>query len=191
MTTESVADSTPPETAAPTTVAPTTTSTPTTTAPTTTVAAAPTTAPTCVADGDADPKLSADTLTISPLFGTDIAAAAASCTETITIRFGGKLEDPTGFPGWDVQYVDDPAPTVGAAVLRITVGAMMPNTAGEGYTGPTEILPTGTAHILKMTQTANADGSSTWAVELDAVYPFDVVAPDGPARIVIALQTGA
>ena len=117
-------------------------------------------------------------------------AAAASCSESITIRFGGKLEDPTGFPGWDVQYVDDPAPTVGAAVLLVKVGAMMPSDAGEGYTGPTEIIPTGASHILKMTRTANADGSSTWVVELDAMYPFDVVVPDGPPRIVIDLQSG-
>ena len=90
-----------------------------------------------------------------------------------------------------MQYVDDPAPTVGAATLLIQVGALMPNDAGEGYDGPTEIVPTDLSHILKMTQTANADGSSTWAVDLDAVYPFDVTIPDGPARIVIGLQTGS
>jgi len=188
VTTEVVVETTPPETAPPTTTAAPAT---TVAAPTTTAVPAPTTAPTCVVDGDSEPKLSADTLTISPLFGTDIAAAATPCAETITVRFGGKLEDPTGFPGYNVAYADEPAPTVGTAVLIVTVGAMMPNAVGEGYAGPAEIIPTSTSHILKMTRTANADGSATWAIELDAVYPFDVTVPDGPPRIVIALQTGS
>jgi hypothetical protein len=150
----------------------------------------------CVSPGEIEAQPSGEPLTISPLVGSDIVASASAGFEQITIRFGGLLSDPTGFPGWSVEYCQDfvmpsGSTVVGAATLLIRVGAMMPNDSGEGYSGPVVFVPTGVTHILELSQAANADGTTTWAVTLDAAYPFTVSVPDGPARIVISLQTSS
>ena len=189
-----------PTTVAPTTVAPTTVA-PTTTRPTTTAAttAPATTAPVCATDGDVSAKTTGEPLTLSPIFGTDIQATARPCYEEITIRLKDSGTSPSDFPGWSVEYVDDPVPLgesgetvsiTGDATLLVRMGSWMPTMEGEGYSGPLDIVPTGVSHILEMRSTSNFEGVTVWAIGLDFPYPFTVTVPDGPLRLVIQLQIG-
>jgi hypothetical protein len=180
---------------------------PATTEPATTTASADTEAPAdetttsvskCRAIGDVADKTSGDLATLSPLVGNNITATAKSCGEQVTI-FVETGTDPSQAPGWAVGYVDDPVTDAitgesvdlaGEATLLFQMSSAMPNADGEGYSGPTDIVPVDVAHILELRQVANADGMTSWAIGLDAQYPFTAFIPDGPARLVIDIESG-
>lgn len=184
-----------PSTTEPATTEPATTEPATTEAPAET---ADTGVPDCPAVGDLADKTSGDLATLSPLIGTDIRTAAKDCFEEVAIHLTTGT-DPSQFPAWSVGYVDDPVPDAatggtveiaGEATLLFQMSAPMPAADGEGYSGPTSIVPADLAHVLELRQTANVDGTTSWAIGLDAEYPFTAVVPDGPARIVIQIQVG-
>ncbi len=162
-----------------------------TTLPATTAA---TTAPEgCVPDGDTLAQSSDNPLLMSGLVGVDIRAGAQPCSERIVIALGGTGD----FPGWTVEYVDDPVrigesdefvEISGEATLRITMRMWMPSLEGDGYTGSIDIFPADVVHILEMRETENSEGVSIWAIGLDAQYPFTVEVLHAPERLVIDVQ---
>ncbi|CAN5552434.1 hypothetical protein BH10ACT2_BH10ACT2_13680 [soil metagenome] len=167
--------------------------------PSATTTTSATTLPACDVSGGTDAKVSGEPVLVTPLVGIDILATSSPCYEDITIRFNSSTDGHAYFPGWAVSYVDDPVykegssarvDIAGAATLLIQSGAWMPNPSGEGYSGPVDITPTGVSHILQLLQVGNHAGVNTWAVGLDAQYPFTVTVPDGPARIVVRIQVG-
>lgn len=171
----------------------TTAATPTTQPATTTE---PTTTEVCVPDGDTLAQSSDDPELMSGLVGVDIRAGAHPCYERIVIELGGTGD----FPGWTVEYVDDPVrigesddfvEIAGAATLRITMRMWMPSMEGDGYTGSIDIFPADVAHILEMRETENNEGVSIWSIGLDAQYPFTVDVLHSPERLVIDVQAPA
>jgi hypothetical protein len=191
-----------PATTQPATTEPATTQPAPTTAPTDTEAPADETTTSvskCRAIGDLADKTSGDLATNrSPLVGNNITATAKSCGEQVTI-FVESGTDPSQAPAWAVGYVDGPVTDAitgesvdlaGEATLLFQMSSAMPNADGEGYSGPTDIVPVDVAHILELRQVANADGMTSWAIGLDAQYPFTAFIPDGPARLVIDIESG-
>jgi hypothetical protein len=67
----------------------------------------------------------------------------------------------------------------------------MQNPEGQGYSGPTDIVPTNVSHILELRMIENFEGMSSWAIGLDAELPMTVTTLDDPPRLVIDLQTGS
>lgn len=172
------------------TTANSTSTTPTTESATT---AAPTTTAACVPDGNALAQTSDDPLLMSGLVGVDIRTAVHPCFERIVIELGGTGD----FPGWSVQYVDDPVrlgesnnfvSIAGAATLQVILRAWMPSMEGDGYTGPIDFFPDNVAHILELRETENFEGVCIWSIGLDAEYPFTVDVLQSPARLVIDVQ---
>jgi len=175
------------------------TTVPTTAADTTTTGGAttlpPTTAP-CIATGDTQAKGTGDPLTLSSLIGKDIRAGAHPCFERVVIE----LQGTGGFPGWGVEWVDDPVRLGesdefvnidGNATLLVRMGMWMRTMEGDGYTGSLDIHPTNVSHIEEMRNTEDFEGMSIWAVGVDAEYPFTVQVLHSPERLVIDIQTGA
>ena len=170
-----------------------TTSTPTTEpAPT----AAPTTTTACVPDGDTLPQASDDPLLMSGLVGVDIRTGVHPCFERIVIELGGTGD----FPGWSVQYVDDPVrlgesdnfvQMTGDATLQVIMRMWMPSMEGDGYTGSIDIVPDSVVHILELRETENNEGVSIWSIGLDQQYPFTVDVLHSPERLVIDVQVPA
>lgn len=155
-------------------------------APTTTVAA-------CPAVGDTEPKASDDPLLMSSLVGTDIRAGAHPCFERVVIELGGNGD----FPGWSVEYVDDPVrlgesdefvEIAGSATLQVTMRVWMPSMEGEGYAGPIRFVPENVFHLLELRETENHEGMCIWSIGLDAEYPFTVDILHDPERLVIDFQ---
>lgn len=194
-------DSDPTDTA---TVAPTFTGTDTT--PPTTVEAPPTsvadttststTTGECVPDGDVDKKGDPDPLTLSGMYGMDIRTGSHPCYERIVIELGGTGD----FPGWAVEYVDDPvrlgesdefAEIAGDATLFVRMGMWMTTMEGGGYQGEIDIFPVGVSHILELRQTENFEGMCIWSIGLDAQYPFTASVFHDPERLVIDIQVPA
>lgn len=175
--------------AATTTVA---TTPPTTTTPSTT-ASQSTTTTACPPVGDVAPKASSDPLALSSMIGVDIRTGRHPCFERIVIELGAAGD----FPGWTVEYVDDPVPLgqsdervdiAGSATLSIRMGMWMPTMEGGGYVGPIQLFPDNVSHILELRKTENSEGMSIWSVGLDAEYPFTVDVLSGPPRLVIDVQ---
>jgi hypothetical protein len=54
-----------------------------------------------------------------------------------------------------------------------------------GYPGPWDITPTNVRHILQLKRAENFEGMASWAVGLDARYPYVVSTLDSPPRLVI------
>ena len=170
-----------------TTAAPATTARPTTTAVTTTTAS-------CDPIGDTARKESADPLAMSSMVGSDIRTGGHDCSERIVIELSGTGE----FPGWWVEYVDDPvtlSPSdqtveiAGDATLQVRLGVWMPDMEGNGYDGSTDITPTNVSHVLQLRQTENYEGVTIWSIGLDGERPFTVTVMDAPARLVIDIST--
>lgn len=167
-----------------------TTASPTTTAATTTSTTAP-----CTVSGDASKKQSSDPLAMSSLVGSDIRTGTHPCFERIVIE----LEGSGDFPGWWVEYVDDPVrlgesdefvDITGNATLLVRMGMWMQDMEGNGYPGPLQVFPTDVSHILELRNTENFEGVTLWAIGLDAKRPFTVSVLSGPPRLVIDVQTG-
>lgn len=167
-----------------------TSATPTSTTPTT-VAGTTTTLP-CLVSGDTNAKASDEPLLMSGLVGVDIRAGSHPCYERIVIELGGTGD----FPGWSVEYVDDPVrlseseefvEIEGDATLQVIMRSWMPSMEGDGYAGPIQIFPEGVAHILEMRETENLEGVCIWSIGLDAQYPFTAEVFTDPARLVIDL----
>jgi hypothetical protein len=77
----------------------------------------------------------------------------------------------------------------GDATLLVAVAAWMPDMEGNGYAGPSRIMPTNVEHILELRQVENFEGMHQWAIGLDEQRAFDVVLLDSPLRIVIDIAT--
>lgn len=180
-----------------------------TTVPTTGSTAAPATDPaTTVGDatttttgecetlGDVAPKESDDPLLMSSLIGDDIRVGAHPCFERVVIELGGTGD----FPGWTVEYVDDPVrlgesdefvEIAGEATLQVTTRVWMPILEGGGYVGPIRFAPENVVHILELRQIENHEGMCIWTIGLDAEYSFVVDALHDPERLVIDIQVPA
>lgn len=187
-------------TAAPATIASTTNvpgtaahTTTTTTIAVTTSTAVATTEP-CVAPTGTDTFEEGYPLRMSSLVGSDIRTGAHPCFERIVIEFAGRGE----LPGVRVGYVDDPvllSPSdqtveiAGDATLLVAIAAWMPSMEGDGYAGPSDIVPANVEHVLELRQVENFEGMHQWAVGLDRVRPFEVTFLDAPPRIVIDIAT--
>ncbi len=181
------------DTSAPTTssTAPTTTTTATST---TTTAPATTTTAGCATSGDTLRKESVDPLAMSALVGADIRVGAHPCFDRVVIELGGDGD----FPGWWVEYVQDPvtlgesnetAFIAGEATLEVRMGMWMQTMEGAGYTGPTDIFPTAVEHIEEMRLTEDWEGVTRWAIGVDEARPFTVTVLQGPPRLVIDVLT--
>lgn len=147
----------------------------------------------CAPAGDLAPEASDDPLLMSSLFGADIRVGVHPCYERLVIELDG-IGD---FPGWSVEYVDDPvrlgesdefAEIAGAATLSIRMGMWMTTMEGGGYQGEIDIFPTNVDHILELRQTYNHEGTCIWSIGLDAQYPFTVDVFTNPHRLVIDFQ---
>jgi hypothetical protein len=179
---------------------PASTEVPETSSPVTEPVAEPaTTAATCSVTGDLEPKTSREPFVVSSQVGTDLQLSINPCFEEVIFRQSSLFDDPLNAAGWVVEYVDDPVTLgesgetidiAGEATLLVRIGTWMPSPEGDGYTGPTEIVPADGGHIVEVRQIANFEGMTTWAIGLDAEYPFTVTVPDGPPRIVIQPQFG-
>ncbi|MCE9621024.1 MAG: hypothetical protein K8R99_01630 [Actinomycetia bacterium] len=165
----------------------------TTTLPTPTTVAEPTTTAACVPEGDIAPQSSDDPLLMSSLVGVDIRTGVHPCFERIVIELGGTGD----FPGWTVQYVDDPVrlgesdnfvEIAGDATLQVVMRMWMPSMEGAGYTGPNQFVPESVFHILELRETENFEGICIWSIGLDAEYSFTVHVLQGPERLVIDVQ---
>jgi hypothetical protein len=152
----------------------------------------------CPTEGGTDPSASA-TFTISASQAvTGVQADVQECYEDVTVRFTGGLTDQADFPGWSAEYVDQPVePLTGEpftleaeSVLVFRVGASMSAPADEGSAMLIDLEPDNTTHILHVKGFDDADGQSAVAVGLDAEYPYSVIAPDGPPRLIVRFFTG-
>lgn len=177
------------------TVPVTTTIAATTVPVTTTIAATTSTSAPCTVTGDVSKKESSDPLAMSSLVGADIRTGTHPCFERIVIE----LEGSGDFPGWWVEYVDDPVrlgesdefvDIAGNATLLVRMGMWMQDMEGNGYPGPLQVFPTDVSHILELRNTENWEGVTLWAIGLDAQRPFTVSVLTGPPRLVIDVQTG-
>ena len=130
---------------------------------------------------------------MSGLVGVDIRTGIHPCFERIVIELGGTGD----FPGWSVQYVDDPVrlgesdsfvEIEGAATLQVTMRMWMPTMEGDGYTGEIDVFLNNVAHILELRETENFEGMCIWSIGLDAQYPFTVDVLHSPERLVIDVQ---
>lgn len=147
----------------------------------------------CAPAGDLEPKASDDPLLMSSLFGADIRVGVHPCYERLVIELDGTGD----FPGWSVEYVDDPVrlgesdeftEIAGAATLSIRMGMWMTTMEGGGYQGEIDVFPTNVDHILELRQTYNHEGTCIWSIGLDAQYPFTVDDFTNPHRLVIDFQ---
>jgi hypothetical protein len=176
------------------------TDTPTTAAASTAPTTAPATGPTastspCPPAGATVDVSSADPLLMSSLLGADIRTGAHPCYERVVIELMG-----TGtFPGWTVGYSIDPVPLgqsgegvnlLGAATIEVRLGMWMQSMEGDGYQGDFQLFPTNVVHVRELRLTDNFEGMSTWAIGLDAQYPFAVAVLHAPERLVIDIYTG-
>ena len=131
---------------------------------------------------------------MSGLVGADIRTGAHPCFERVVLE----LEGTGDLPGYRVQYVDDPvllSPSdltveiAGDATLLLQAGVWMTNMEGEGYDGPTDIVPTNVDHLLELRMTENFEGMTSWAIGLDRARPFVVDTLTDPPRIVVDVWT--
>lgn len=150
----------------------------------------------CEPEGDLNPKASDDPLFMSGLVGVDIRVGVHPCYERLVIELGGSGD----FPGWSVEYVDDPVrlgesdefvEIEGAATLQVIMRMWMPSMEGEGYAGPIQLFPDNVVRILELRETENFEGMSIWSIGLDAEYPFTVEVFTSPYRLVIDFQVPA
>ena len=130
---------------------------------------------------------------MSSLVGDDIRIDELPCGERITVTLQGTGE----FPGWMVEYVDDPvqlgmsgetAFIEGDATLLVRMGMWMQTMEGDGYHGPFDLLPTGTDQVREMRLVENWEGVTHWAIGLDTAVPFAVTVLQDPPRLVIDLS---
>src|SRR5918995_8379 len=133
---------------------------------------------------------------MSSLVGVDIRTGAHDCFERVVVEFGGSGE----LPGYQVQYEPDPildSPSgepvdiAGDATLVISFGAWMPDTEGNGYSGPREFVPDNVSNILELQQIENFEGQGAWAIGLDQQRGFVVSTLTDPVRIVIDIELDA
>lgn len=161
------------------TVAPRPAPTPTTPLPTpTTQAVAP--IPTCAAKGSTG-GVGNGAGALSPLVGADIRVGLHECFERIVIELRGE----GSFPGFSVGYGD--ASVAGGAALLITLGSSMAG-GGTGYSGATDIFPSGFALIKELRLTSDSDGQMVWAIGVDQQRKFVVSHLSDPARLVVDIQ---
>jgi len=73
----------------------------------------------------------------------------------------------------------------------ISFGAWMPDTEGNGYSGPSEFFPDNVSNILELQQIENFEGQGAWAIGLDQQRGFAVSTLSDPVRIVIDIELDA
>ena len=156
----------------------------------TAVAANTPTATSCEDIGNTEPAEDGFPERMSSLVGSDIRTGAHDCFERVVIEFGGSGE----LPGYWVRYESDPilqspsgqpVDVAGDATLVVSVAAWMPDTEGNGYSGPTQIFPTNVTNIVELRQIENFEGMHQWAIGLDRERDFAVMTLTDPVRIVI------
>ncbi len=182
----------------------TTTATPITTAPTTTnsLATVPIATGTAVTTDDPArcPAMTNTSMIedgypmrMSSLIGADIRTGAHDCFERVVIEFAGSGD----LPGHRIAFEDDPVQlspsdqTVdinGDATLVVRVASWMTSMEGDGYQGPTDIVPANTRHIVELRMIENFEGMTAWAIGLDRRRPFTVAVLPDPPRIVIDID---
>jgi len=162
----------------------------TTTSPAPTIDPTSSTTQVCAPAGDFEAKGDDGPLALSAMVGNDIRTGADACYERIIIELSG----PGDFPGWAVEYIDDPVQLgegdefveiAGVNTLSVRMGMWMPTLEGAGYDGEIQIFPEGVDHILEMRKTYNHEGMCTWAIGLDDRYAFEASVLHNPERLVI------
>lgn len=127
---------------------------------------------------------------MSSLIGRDIRTGAHPCVERVVVELQGDGD----LPGYRVRYVDDPirlSPSdlevdiAGDATLVLSVAAWMTTMEGEGYVGPTRIIPDNVDSIEELRLIENFEGMHQWAIGLDRRRPFSVTTLVDPPRIVV------
>lgn len=127
---------------------------------------------------------------MSTLLGSDISTGGHDCFERVVLEFEGGGE----LPGYSVSYEPDPildSPSgepvdiAGDATLVLSVGAWMTDIEGNGYDGPSQIIPTNVVNILELRLIENNEGQHQWAIGLDRQRDFRVSTLTEPTRIVI------
>jgi hypothetical protein len=157
--------------------------------------ASPGTSSGCSTEGDTQPKSDGFPDRMSALIGKDLRSAVYDeCTERVVIELQGDGD----FPGWQVAYPDgpvtageseDPVDLAGDAILEATVGSWMTTMEGTGYTGPTDIKPSGRQAVKEIKLVGNDEGVMRWAIGLDQERPFEVSVLPNPPRLVIDIAT--
>jgi hypothetical protein len=153
-------------------------------------------APGCEELGDTNPVNDGFPNRLSSLVGTDVRTGGHECFERVVLELGGT----GGLPGYQVQYEPDPildspsgvqVDVAGDATLVLRVGAWMPDTEGNGYSGPREFVPTNVVNIKELQQIENFEGITAWAIGLDRQRDFTVSTLTDPFRIVIDIALEA
>ena len=174
-----------------------TTAASTTGAPSTTAATA--TSVECPPAGSTDEVKVGFPQTLSGFVGADARTGAHPCFERVVFEFDDSVAPDATFPGYWVRYADgpvelspsaEPVTIAGDAALLVSFGSWMQNSEGDGYSGPTDVVPTNVSHILELRMIENFEGMSSWAVGLDAERPMTVSTLTDPPRLVIDVQTG-
>jgi hypothetical protein len=118
------------------------------------------------------------------------------CFERVVIELQGSGP----FPGWSVEYRDDPVQlgesneTVylrGEATLLVRLGSWMQTIESEGYQGEWDLFPTNVAHIAELRLIENWEGVAIWAIGVDQQRPFAVTVLNDPPRLVIDIDSYA
>jgi len=143
-----------------------------------------------------DRRESTDPLGMSSLYGADIRIGTHPCFERVVIELQGEGE----FPGWFVEYQNDPvtlgesnetAFILGDATLVVRLGSWMQTTEQLGYQGAWDLFPTNVAHVRELRLIENWEGVTIWAIGLDQQRTFDVNVLPSPPRLVIDIATGS
>jgi hypothetical protein len=144
----------------------------------------------CPDGGDTTPVVDGFPARMSSLVGSDIRTGGHDCFERVVLELEGTGE----LPGYWVRYEADPileSPSgepvdiAGEATMVLSVGVWMTDIEGNGYDGPTEIVPTNVTNILELNLIENFEGQHAWAIGLDQQREFRVTTLTEPTRIVI------
>ena len=153
-----------------------------------------TTTEACPEITSADPVDVAFPMRMSSLVGAGIRTGAHPCFERIVLELGGEGE----MPGYLVAYEADPiklgpsdqtVEIAGDATLVLRLAAWMTTMEGEGYHGPTVIVPTNVDHVVELRMLENFEGMCAWAIGLDEQRPFTIGTLAAPPRIVVDIAT--
>ena len=143
--------------------------------------------------GDTDPVNDGFPNRMSSLVGADMRTGGHECFERVVLELQGSGE----LPGYQVRYEPDPildsprgepVDIAGEATLVLSVGVWMTDIEGNGYQGPTEIVPTNVVNIRELELIENFEGQSAWAIGLDQQRGFTVSTLSDPVRIVIDIE---
>ena len=122
--------------------------------------------------GNTDPVNDGFPNRMSALVGADMRTGGHECFERVVLELQGSGD----LPGYQVRYEPDPildsprgepVDIAGDATLVLSVGVWMTDIEGNGYQGPTEIVPNNVVNIRELELIENFEGQSAWAIGLD------------------------